>query len=207
MNLYQRSDDWQSERIGKITASRIKDLGAKPQKGKALNATMLTILSERLTGVAAETFINKSMQWGIDNEPLAIAAYENKAGVFVFGTGLINHPKIAMSGASPDGLVGKDGQIEVKCPDTTTHINTLLTGEVPSEYLPQITWQLACTGREWCDFISYDPRLDDALSLFVKRIYAEELDIAGLEKMVSDCNAKLKAVTGDLYGQTDLCAN
>lgn len=207
MNLYQRSDDWQAERIGKITASRIKDLGAKPQKGKALNATMLTILSERLTGVAAETFINKSMQWGIDNEPLAIAAYENKAGVFVVGTGLINHPTIAMSGASPDGLVGKDGQIEVKCPDTTTHINTLLTGEVPSEYLPQITWQLACTGRKWCDFISYDPRLDDALSLFVKRIYAEELDIAGLEKMVSDCNAKLKAVIGDLYGQTDLCAN
>ena len=143
MNILQRSDDWYAERCGKVTASRVKDLNAKPSKGKALNALGLTILAERLTGVQKETPTNFYMQWGIDNEPHAIAAYENETGFFVNGTGLIDHPFIEMFGASPDGLVGENGQIEVKCSDTTTHLNTLLTKEVPGEYIPQITCQLA----------------------------------------------------------------
>lgn len=188
MNILQRSEDWHSERCGKVTASRVKDLNAKPSKGKALNALGLTILAERLTGVQKEIFTNQAMQWGIDNEPYAITAYENMTGVFVVGTGLIDHPFIEMFGASPDGLVGKDGQIEVKCPDTTTHLNTLLTKQIPDEYIPQITCQLACTRRDWCDFVSYDPRLETELQLIKIRVFAKDLPIEALEQDVRKFN-------------------
>ncbi len=184
MNILQRSDDWHSERCGKVTASRIKDIDAKPAKGKVLNSLGLIILSERLTGVQEETKTTQLMQWGIDHEPHAITAYENETGEFVEGTGLIDHPSIPLSGASPDGLVGKQGQLEVKCPYTTTHLNTLLSRKVPDEYIPQITWQLACTEREWCDFVSYDPRLPEYLQLVIIRVFAKDLDIAGLEQSV-----------------------
>ena len=195
MNLLQRGDDWLANRIGKITASKIKDLNAKPTKGKALNATMLKLLAERVSGLSQDDgYVSRAMEWGVVNEENAITAYENNTGSFVVQTGLIDHPTIKLSGASPDGLVGDDGQIEVKCPETTTHFNTLLTGEVPSEYIPQITWQLAVTGRKWCDFISYDPRLSDDLQLFVKRIYAKDLDITGLEKSVIECNKTLDEI-------------
>lgn len=191
MNILQRSDGWFSERVGKITASRIKDLDSSPKKGKVLNATLLTLLSERLTGQAVEIPTSKAMQWGIDQEPNAITAYEIATENFVVGTGLINHPTIPMSGASPDGLVGDDGQIEIKCPDTTTHLNTLLNGEIPEEYLPQITWQLACTGRKWCDFVSFDPRLAEHLQLKIIRVYASDLDISALENKVKEANKLL----------------
>ena len=198
MNILQRSDDWYSERCGKVTASRVKDLNAKPSKGKALNALGLTILAERLTGVQKETPTNFAMQWGIDNEPHAIAAYENETGFFVNGTGLIDHPFIEMFGASPDGLVGENGQIEVKCPDTTTHLNTLLTKEVPGEYIPQITSQLACTRREWCDFVSYDPRLDPELQIIIIRVFAKDLNIESLERDVRAFNRTIEEAKASL---------
>jgi len=198
MNILQRSDDWYAERCGKVTASRVKDLNAKPSKGKALNALGLTILAERLTGVQKETPTNFYMQWGIDNEPHAIAAYENETGYFVNGTGLIDHPFIEMFGASPDGLVGENGQIEVKCPDTTTHLNTLLTKEVPDEYIPQITSQLACTRREWCDFVSYDPRLEPELQIIIIRVFAKDLNIEGLERDVRAFNRAIEEAKASL---------
>lgn len=191
MNILQRSEDWFADRVGKVTASRVKDLNAKPMKGKALNALGLTILAERLTGVQKEIPTNFNMQWGIDNEPHAIAAYENETGNFVIGTGLIDHPFIEMFGASPDGLVGEDGQIEVKCPDTTTHLNTLLTRKVPDEHIPQITSQLSCTRREWCDFVSYDPRLKAELQIIVIRVFAKDLDISGMESDVRAFNKNI----------------
>lgn len=198
MNILQRSDDWYAERCGKVTASRVKDLNAKPSKGKALNALGLTILAERLTGVQKETPTNFYMQWGIDNEPHAIAAYENETGFFVKGTGLIDHPFIEMFGASPDGLVGENGQIEVKCPDTTTHLNTLLTKEVPEEHVPQITSQLACTRREWCDFVSYDPRLEPELQIIIIRVFAKDLNIEGLERDVRAFNRAIEEAKASL---------
>jgi len=198
MNILQRSEDWYSERCGKVTASRVKDLNAKPSKGKALNALGLTILAERLTGVQKETPTNFAMQWGIDNEPHAIAAYENETGFFVNGTGLIDHPFIEMFGASPDGLVGENGQIEVKCPDTTTHLNTLLTKEVPEEHIPQITSQLACTRREWCDFVSYDPRLEPELQIIIIRVFAKDLNIESLERDVRAFNRTIEEAKASL---------
>lgn len=198
MNILQRSEDWYAERCGKVTASRVKDLNAKPSKGKALNALGLTILAERLTGVQKEIPTNAAMQWGIDNEPHAIAAYENETGFFVNGTGLIDHPFIEMFGASPDGLVGENGQIEVKCPDTTTHLNTLLTKEVPEEHIPQITSQLACTRREWCDFVSYDPRLEPELQIIIIRVFAKDLNIEGLERDVRAFNRVIEEAKASL---------
>ncbi len=199
MNILQRSDDWQSERIGKITASRIKDVSAKPQKGKALNALLTQLLAERLTGEPSETFISRDMQWGIDNEVLAIANYENTTGVFVVGCGLIDHPTIPMSGASPDGLVGDDGLIEIKCPATTTHLNTILTGEVPSEYMPQMMWQMACTGRKWCDFVSFDPRIPANLQLKIIRVMRDDEVIAELEQEVIKANQILNEAIKKLH--------
>ncbi len=202
MNLYQRSEEWQKQRCGKFTASRIKNINAKEKKGKALNATLTEILTERLTGKVKNNFTSQAMQWGIDNEPHAIIAYENETGEFVVGTGFTPHPTIAMSGASPDGLVGDDGLIEVKCPTSETHTNTLITAEIPSEYIPQITWQLACTGRKWCDFVSYDPRMQDPnLQLKIIRVHADDLEIEELEEEVRTCERLLTKIFNVLTKQ------
>lgn len=198
MNLLQRHDEWLADRVGKITASRVKGIDAKPQKGKALNATMLELLKERLTGEVTELRINEAMQWGIDQEPYAIAAYENITGNFVIGCGLIDHPTISMSGASPDGLISENGLLEAKCPNTTTHLNTLLTQQVPDEYVPQITWQMACTGRLWCDFVSYDPRLPESMQTVIIRVMRDDVDIEAIENEVAACNAKLNQIIENL---------
>lgn len=198
MTILQRSEDWHADRCGKVTASRVKDISAKPKTGKAYNALTLTILTERLTGVQEETPTTGPMQWGIDQEVHAITAYENETGNFVVGTGLVNHPAIKMSGASPDGLIDQDGQLEVKCPNSQTHLNTILTKEVPSEYIPQITWQLACTRRKWCDFVSYDPRLPEYLQLVIIRVFAKDLDIAGIEQSVIKFNQKIDQIVAEL---------
>ena len=198
MTILQRSEDWHADRCGKVTASRVKDISAKPKTGKAYNALTLTILTERLTGVQEETPTTGPMQWGIDQEVHAITAYENETGNFVVGTGLVNHPAIKMSGASPDGLIDQDGQLEVKCPNSQTHLNTVLTKEVPGEYIPQITWQLACTRRKWCDFVSYDPRLPEYLQLVIIRVFAKDLDIAGIEQSVIKFNQKIDQIVAEL---------
>lgn len=203
MTILQRNEDWHADRCGKVTASRVKDINAKPKVGKAHNALTLTILTERLTGVQEESFTNSAMQWGIDQEIHAITAYENETGNFVIGTGLVNHPAIKWSGASPDGLVDQDGQLEVKCPNSQTHLNTILTKEVPNEYIPQITWQLACTRRKWCDFVSYDPRLPEYLQLIIIRVFAEELDIAGVEQSVIKFNTKIDQIIFELNPKED----
>lgn len=191
MNILQRNEDWHAQRCGKVTASRVKDIDAKPIKGKAFNNLTLSIMTERLTGVQEETRTTAAMQWGIDQEAFAVTAYENETGRFVTDVGLVDHPVIKNCGASPDGLVGKDGQLEIKCPSSTTHLNTLFTQEVPAEYIPQITLQLACTRRAWCDFVSYDPRLPEHIRFFVIRVFAKDLDISGIEQSVIKFNRKV----------------
>ena len=200
--MEQRTDEWYSARIGKITASRIGGINAKPQKGNALNNTLTELLSERLTGLPKDTKTNADMQWGIDCEPLARQAYELATFQTVVETGLIDHPAIPMSGASPDGLVGKDGLIEIKCPTSPKHTNTLLTGQVPSEYMPQITWQLACTGRKWCDFVSYDPRQPEHLKIKIIRVNREDVDIETLESDVMRANEILEKAILELNNET-----
>jgi len=184
--MEQRTDDWFAARIGKVTASRVADVVAKTKSGYSASRDnyMAQLVCERLTGKPAESFSNAAMQWGTETEPLARAAYEAKMDVLVDEVGFIDHPSIVNSGASPDGLVGIDGLIEIKCPNTSTHIDTLLSQTVPKKYADQIFWQMACTNRDWCDFVSYDPRLPPDLQLFIKRIPRDDKYIKLLEAEV-----------------------
>ena len=182
----QRTDEWFNARIGKVTASRVADVVAKTKSGYSASRDnyMAQLVCERLTGKPTEGFSSTAMQWGTETEPLARAAYEAKMDVLVDEVGFIDHPSIVNSGASPDGLVGIDGFIEIKCPNTATHIDTLLSQTVPKKYADQIFWQMACTNRDWCDFVSYDPRLPPDLQLFIKRIPRDDKYIQLLEAEV-----------------------
>ena len=184
--MEQQSAEWFAARIGRVTASRVADVIAKPKSGySASRANYLAeLVAERLSGTRAEGFTNSAMQWGTDQEPEARLAYEFRTDEEVEEVGFFQHPVIAMSGASPDGLVSDDGLIEIKCPNTATHIETLLTGIIPGKYETQMLWQMACTGRDWCDFASFDPRLPEAMRLYVKRFYRDNERIAELEDEV-----------------------
>lgn len=185
--MEQLSPEWFAARCGKATASKIADIIAKTKSGpSASRATYMgTLIAERLTGVPADSFSNAAMQWGTDKEPEARDAYRIHALCTVDEIGFIPHPTIPMSGASPDGLIGDDGLVEIKCPNTGTHIDTLLGKSVPAKYRTQIMWQLACTGRAWCDFVSYDPRLPETMQLFVHRVHRDDEAIAEMEREVT----------------------
>jgi len=186
-DIEQRSDDWFAVRCGKATASKIADIIAKTKSGPAASRVnyMAQLVSERLTGVAERGFSNAAMQWGCDFEADARAAYSFREDADVIQVAFVDHPTIAMSGASPDGLVDEDGLVEIKCPNTATHIETLLSGAVPEKYRTQMLWQMACTDRKWCDFVSYDPRLPERMRLFVTRVHRDEAAIADLEDAVA----------------------
>lgn len=171
-------------RLGKLTASRIADAVAKTKTGWGASRAnlMADLVCERLTGVPAERYVNGAMQYGIDTEPEARAAYEFELGVTVEEVGFLDHPSIDMAGASPDGLVGSEGLVEIKCPQSAAHIETLLTKTVPDKYVKQMQWQMACTGRLWCDYATYDARMPQELQLWILRVVRDDKMIAELEK-------------------------
>jgi putative phage-type endonuclease len=180
----QRSSDWFAARLGKLTASRIADATARIKNGwgASRDNLMATLVCERLTGKQADSFTNAAMQWGTDHEDEARSAYEFELGVTVEKVGFLDHPSIDMAGASPDGLVGAEGLVEIKCPETKGHIETLLSKKVPEKYIKQMQWQMACTGRQWCDFVTYDPRMPQELQLWALRVLRDDKAIAELEK-------------------------
>jgi putative phage-type endonuclease len=182
----QGTQEWLKARAGLVTASRVADVIAKTKTGESASRAnyRAQLVAERLSGQPQESFINDAMRWGTETEPLARAAYEARTGSFVDQVGLVLHPSIEWSGASPDGLAG-DGLIEIKCPNTATHIDYLLNKEPPSKYRPQMAWQCACTGREWVDFISFDPRLPDKHQMLVVRYVPEKAYIQELEGEVT----------------------
>lgn len=186
--IEQGSDEWKRLRLGKVTASRIADLMAKAKSGTGPSASRSNyaaqLVCERLTGECADSYQNDAMRYGTENEPLARAAYEFHSDVTVTLTDFADHPRIQHSGASPDGLIGDDGLIEIKVPNSATHIDTLLNQKIPTRYELQMTWQMACTGRQWCDFVSFDPRLPEEMRLFVKRFPRSDTRIAEIEREV-----------------------
>ena len=186
--IEQRTPEWHAARLGKATASRIADAIATTKSGWGASRANYAaeLVAERLTGTPAERFQNGAMAWGTETEPEARKAYCFRQDVDVLEVGFVDHPSIGMSGASPDGLIGEDGLVELKCPQTATHIATLLGQSVPAKYLTQIQWQLACTGRQWCDFASYDPRLPETMRLFVQRVERDDEEIKRLEALVVD---------------------
>lgn len=183
MEIKQGSAEWLALRAGKVTASRIADvMMAKTTAG--YKNYMADLIVERLTGSKTESFTTSAMQWGVDNEPLARAEYEVKTGGFVDQVTFVEHPSIEMFGCSPDGLIGEDGLVEIKCPNTATHIDYVMADKPPAKYVPQMQCQLAVTGRKWCDFVSFDPRLPDGLQLFIVRLERDDEYIEKMEKEV-----------------------
>lgn len=180
----QNSAEWLAARCGSLGASSIADMVAKTRTGWGASRFNLAakLVCERLTGTPQESYTNAAMQWGHDTEPQARAMYEFMRDVAVQQVGLVLHPSISKSHASPDGLVGDDGLIEIKCPNTATHIETLLSEDVEGKYVKQMQWQMACCGRAWCDFVSFDPRLPAEMQIFVQRVRRDDEFIAELER-------------------------
>jgi putative phage-type endonuclease len=197
----QRTPEWFQARLGKLTASRIADATARTKTGWGASRAnyMAELLTERLTGQRAPQYTNAAMEWGTQTEPEARTVYEFERNVTVEEVGFIPHPTIAMSGASPDGLVGDYGLdyglVEIKCPNTATHIEALLGlgGEIDGRYGKQMQWQMACTDREWCDFVSYDPRLPVAMRMLITRVLRDGKMIAKLEAEAKEFLAELAA--------------
>ncbi len=180
----QNSPEWMAARCGSLGASSIADMVAKTRTGWGASRFNLAarIVCERLTGSPQESYSNAAMQWGHDTEPKARKMYEFMRDVEVKQVGLVLHQAIDKSHASPDGLVGNDGLLEIKCPTTATHIETLLSDDVEGKYVKQMQWQMACTEKGWCDFVSFDPRLPAEMQLFVKRVHRDDAMIFELEK-------------------------
>ncbi len=192
-NVEQRSDEWFKIRCGKVTASRVSDVIAKTKSGWGASRAnyMAQLIAERLTGEVADSYSNSAMQWGTDHEDEARTAYEFYQNAKVQKIGFVQHNDLE-SGASPDGLVEDDGLTEIKCPNTATHIQTLLDQKIPRKYETQMLWQLECTGRKWCDFVSYDPRMPEDLKLFVKRFERDDERLDEIRAMVADFISELE---------------
>lgn len=201
MEIEQGSDAWIAARLGKVTASRVADVIAKTRNGWGASRAnyMAELVAERLTGTRAEQYTNAAMQWGTEKEPEARTTYSFCADTDVVQVGFVDHPKIPMTGTSPDGLVGIDGLVEFKCPNTATHIDTLLGDPIDAKYISQMQWQMACTERQWCDWVSYDPRLPTSMRLFVRRVERDNTMIAELEKLIveflAETEVKVRALT------------
>lgn len=196
----QRTEDWFADRLGKVTASKIADVMATTKSGYSATRAnyMAQLVCERLTGEREQGYCNAAMQRGTDLEPQARAMYEFHTGNSVVETGFVSHPTIAMCGASPDGLVGEDGLVEIKVPNTATHIATLRGGGIDDRYIKQMHLQMLCTGRKWCDFVSFDDRLPEPMQLHIERVPLD-VDLAvKMEAEVVKFLAELDATVADL---------
>jgi putative phage-type endonuclease len=201
--LEQRSPEWFAARAGKVTASRIADLMARTKTGYSTSRAnyRAQLVCERLTGAVEPSYCNAAMQWGIDTEAQARDAYQIHQLCTVEEIAFVDHPAIAMAGASPDGMIGDDGLVEIKCPNSATHIETLLGGTVPDKYVKQMQFQMACAGRQWCDFASFDPRLPENMRLFVKRVERDAAAIAEIEAEVASFLAEVDSTVAALRAQ------
>lgn len=185
--MEQRSNEWFAARLGKVTASRIADVRARTKTGwgAARKNYMADLIAERLSGEHIPGGTGAARRWGQEIEPEAKSAYEFYRDTEIVEVAFIPHPTIADAGASPDGLIGTEGLVEFKCPTVLTHLETLETDVIADEYIQQMQWQMACTGRQWCDFASYDPRYHEAMRLYVQRVTRDDDLIAEIEKDVT----------------------
>ena len=200
----QRTDEWKQVRCGKITASRmnaVMNTLKSGESGAERRKYIGELVCERLTGEPTPHFQNAAMQHGTELEPLARQAYELETGNLVDEVGFYEHPTIPNAGASPDGLIGDDGLIEIKAPETYTHIETLRTGEIKQDYIYQMQWQMECTGRKWCDFVSFDNRLPEKLQIFIKRVYRDDELIEKMKKQVEAVNTAVDDAVTDLQSK------
>ena len=198
--MEQRTVEWHKARLGKVTASRIADVMAVSKSGVAATRQNYEaqLIAERLSGNPTPGFTNAAMQWGTEQEPNARSAYSFIVDTNVEEIGFIDHPSIKMSGASPDGLIGKDGLVEIKCPNTATHLRFLEDEKIERKYRYQMNWQMACAGRQWCDFVSYDPRLPDRFGIKIIRVMRDDTLISDIEYEVAEFLAGIDDKIRDL---------
>ena len=195
--MEQRTEEWFEARLGCVTASRTADVMAKTKSGYSASRAnyMAELICERLTGESQAGFSSTAMQWGTETEPQARMAYEIMTGATVIETGFVLHPTIPGFGASPDGLIDDNGLVEIKCPNTATHIETLLGEGVQNKYINQMHVQMLCAGRDWCDFVSFDPRLPVELQMFIKRVeFDKELAdqiVTEVQTFIAEMEAKI----------------
>lgn len=180
----QRTAQWYKDRLGNVTASEVKNVMASKTTAAYQNYKTQIVI-EIMTGIPAESYSSSAMQWGTDTEPIARAEYILFTGNTVTEVGFVKHPNIS-AGASPDGLVNSDGLVEIKCPNSTTHLATIVSGKAPSIYKPQMQMQMWITGRQWCDFVSYDPRVAQNVQMIIIRVPRDEEYIAKLAQAVTD---------------------
>ena len=196
----QGTPEWKRQRCGIVTASRMSDITAKTKSGYSATRAnyMAEKLIERLTGEPQDTYTNAAMQWGTDNEPFARDAYRFYSGEEVVETGFILHPTIKNAGASPDGLVGDKGMLEIKCPNTATHIEFLRTLDIPLKYQLQMSFQMMTCNREWCDFVSFDPRLPEEMRFAVQTYGLDKNIVEFLTTEINKFNDELDEMEREL---------
>lgn len=201
----QGSDEWLRIRLGKVTASGVADVLAKTKTGVSASRGnyLIKLALQRVTGVIEDGFTSDAMQWGIDNEAQARVAYEVKSGNFVDQIAFVDHPTIKWFGASPDGMINQDGLVEIKCPNSSTHWSYIKAGEPPMKYYIQMQAQMACTGRDWCDFVSFDPRMPERSKLFVKRVMRDNHFVMSMESEVIAFLDEVEAEVNLMKGNTD----
>ena len=200
----EQTDEWIRQRLGKVTASRVYDVVKKLKDGRwsaARQDYAIELLAERMSGMRQEPFLSAAMLWGVEAEHQAKLAYRRRTDSLVNDVGFVEHERIPMTGASPDALVDDDGLLEIKCPNMATHVEFLISREIEPKYLTQMQWQMACTGRSWCDFVSYDFRMmSERFRLVVKRVDRDPPLIKELEKLVTEFLSGLTRVEARLNG-------
>jgi hypothetical protein len=188
IDLVQGTPEWRQARCGKATGSRIADALAKVKSGgwgASRKNYRAELVVERLTNQPINGWVSKEMQWGIDNEPDARRLYAFMTDSVVRQVGFVPHPRIIMSGCSPDGWVGEEGIVQFKCPNTAQHLSVIDTDQIDDCYIKQINWEMACCERKWCDFVSYDPRvLIPEMQLYIQRVPRDDELIAEMEREI-----------------------
>lgn len=202
LNIFYPQAEWYQARIGLVTSSKVHDAITPRQKGgthelAARRNLKMQMISEMLTGCTTEHYVSAAMDWGVATEPKARNEYEYRCGASADALGLVMHPTNPRAAATADGIVSPNGILEIKCPETYTHLEYLASGAIPKDYLNQINWQMACCGPEieWCDFVSYDPRIEaEELQMLVVRHERDNKRIAEMEAAVDDFLAELIAL-------------
>ena len=198
----QGTPEWHQMRLGKVTASRVADILARTKTGPSASRQnyLIELALQRTTGISQESYTNSSMEWGVQNEGSARVAYEVKSGNFVDQVPFIDHPSIEWFGCSPDGLVSDRGLVEIKCPNSATHWEYFKAKEPPKKYFIQMQAQIAVTGRDWCDFVSFDPRMPDRSQLLIVQVPRDETFIAEMEeeikKFLDEVEVEVKQMKG-----------
>jgi putative phage-type endonuclease len=200
--IEQGTSEWHELRRGKVTASRVADILAKTKTGPSASRQnyLIELALQRTTKTIEPSYTNAAMEWGTATEPQARVAYEVATNNFVDQVAFVDHPTIKWFGCSPDGLVGKDGLLEIKCPNSATHWEYFKAKEPPKKYFIQMQAQMAVTGAKWCDFVSFDPRMPERSQLLVVKVPRDP-------EFISQMEAEIQIFLNEVEAEVNLMEN